>query len=135
MPVADLAPNGSIARGNSLRPNLLIFEILAKITKADIEWMSHAVDAAFEIQQEVDMLIVMRRFDGQEVGALFDGEAIKVQTKSLNHVRRYAVVGAPGWAELMIELMDKVLPVDAKTFNLEDEAAARAWVDRPPNPA
>ena len=130
----DIAPDRSIARTDGGRPDLLVFEILGKITEPDIEWMAGAVDAAFKAQGEIDMLLVMRRYDGAEVGALFDGEAIKVQFQSLVHVRRYAVVGAPAWARAMIELFDKVSPVDAKTFDIEDEAAARAWIERSTEP-
>lgn len=126
------APTGSIARAESPRPDLLVFEIAGRITEPDIEWMAHGVEAAFERLGQVDMLLIMRRYEGSDWGAVFDADMARVQAKSLRHVRRYAVVGAPGWARTMIEAFDKVMPVDAATFDLEDEAAARSWIDRPP---
>ena len=36
------------------------------------------------------------------IGAVFDLEAMKAQAQSTRHVRKYAVVGAPDWAEAMI---------------------------------
>jgi hypothetical protein len=123
------APQGSIRHQPSSRPDLLTFEIVAKITEADIEWMATEVDRAFQALGEVDMLLLMRNYDGAELGAIFDGKSLAVQAKSLRHVRRYAVVGAPAWARAMIEAFSPVSPITAKTFDLDREADARAWVD------
>lgn len=123
------APDRSIIRRDSSRDDLLIFEIGAKITKPDIEWMAAQADAAFDRLGEVDMLIVMSNYDGAELGAIFDGDALGVQARAARHVRRYAVVGAPAWAEAMINLFAPLTPVEEKTFSLADEPAARAWVD------
>ncbi len=46
------------------------------------------------------------------------------QLRSVRHVRKYAVVGAPAWARGMIEFSDFLSPVEAKTFDLADEADA-----------
>lgn len=129
------APDRSIVRRDSPRPDLLIFEIRDKITKPDIEWMAGDAEAAFDRLGEVDMLIVMSNYDGAELGAIFDGDALGVQARAARHVRRYAVVGAPAWAEAMINVMAPLTPVEEKTFALEDEAAARAWVDQGRRPA
>ena len=123
------SPEGSIARLDAPRPDLLAFEIRAKISKPDIEWMSEIVDDAFDRLGEVDMLLVMKHYDGTELGARFSGEAAAAQIRALGHVRRYAVVGAPAWASAMIELSGKVTPVETKTFELEEAAQAWAWVD------
>lgn len=131
MATTAAAPEGSIKQRQSPRPNLLAFEIGAKIPKADIEWMSEIVDKAFDAYDEIDMLLIMTNYEGTDLGTKFSGEAVAVQVRSLGHVRRYAVVGAPGWASAMIELSGKVSPVETKTFDLEDERTAWAWVDEP----
>jgi hypothetical protein len=123
------APDRSIVRRDSPRADLLIFEIRDKITKPDIEWMAAQADAAFDRLGEVDMLIVMSNYDGADLGAIFDGDSLGVQARAARHVRRYAVVGAPAWAEAMINLMAPLTPVEEKTFSLADEAVARRWVD------
>ena len=123
------APHGSIARRDSPRPDLLVFEIRAKIPKDDIEWMSAEVDRASDIQDEIDMLLIMTNFEGSDLAAKFSGEAAAVQMRSLGHVRKYAVVGAPTWAGALIELSGAVSPVETKTFQLGDEALAWRWVD------
>ncbi|MEJ1161161.1 STAS/SEC14 domain-containing protein [Prosthecomicrobium sp. N25] len=124
-----LAPDGSVAEAHSPRADLLVFEIRARITKPDMEWMARLVEEAFDRHEAVDMLVVMRNYQGADWGAVLDAEFAKAQARATNHVRRYAVVGAPAWARAMIEVADVFSPVDAKTFALEEEAEAWAWVN------
>ena len=123
------APDGSIASRDTSRPDLLAFEVKAKITKPDIEWMASIADEAMKAHGEIDMLIVMSNFEGTDLGAAFDSHALGVQTRSVAHIRRYAVVGAPLFARGMIEVSGAITPVKTKTFNLAEERDAWAWVD------
>lgn len=123
------APDGSIVRRNAPRQDLLAFEIVRKITKSDIEWMSSIVEQAMNSLDEIDMLIVMANYEGSDLGAMFDGHAMSVQTRSVAHIRRYAVVGAPMLARAMIAVSGAVTPVETGTFDLDDERAAWAWLD------
>jgi hypothetical protein len=56
------------------------------------------------------------------------------QARSIRHVHKYGVVGAPAWARAMIEFSDFLSPVDAKTFDLAEEAEAWAWIGAGPQP-
>lgn len=47
-------------------------------------------------------------------------------------MRRYAVVGAPHAAGRLIDAMAHVTPIDARTFEAGDVAAAWAFVDADP---
>lgn len=123
------APKASIAALPAMRPDLLAFEIRSKIEKEDIEWMARRVEEGFERFDTIDMMIVIPHYEGAELGAVFDAEALKAQMRSARHVRRYAVVGAPAWAEAMINLLSPLSPVEAKTFAAGEADAARRWVD------
>lgn len=123
------APDGSIVRRDSPRADLLAFEIREKITKPDIEWMATAADEAMNAHDEIDMLIVMANYEGSDLGATFDSHAMSVQTRSLAHVRRYAVVGAPLFARAMIAVSGAVTPVETKTFDFGEEKHAWAWLE------
>ncbi len=112
----------------SPRPTLLVFDIIAKIAKTDIEAMADAVDTAFDAYDKIDMLLIFSDFEGMDAGALFDPEALGAQFRSIRHVRKYGVVGAPGLARAMIEISDALSPVEAKTFDLAREAEAWAWI-------
>jgi hypothetical protein len=125
------APQGTIRRTAAPRPDLLSFEVLGHVPAEDMAWMARQVDDAFAVMQRVDMLIVMRGFEGADAGALVDPAVVKVQLRSLGKVRRYAVVGAPAWARTMIEAFDHVIPVDARTFDPAEEIAAREWLEAP----
>jgi hypothetical protein len=121
--------SAAIHRLESPRPTLLAFEIRGKIAKPDIEAMAHQIDQAFDAYDRIDILLIMAPFEGMDAAAAFDGEALAAQARSLRHVRKYAVVGAPAWARAMIEVSDKLSPVEAKTFGLEEAAEAWAWVE------
>ena len=126
----DAGPDASVARRMSPRADLLAFEVRDKITKGDIEWMASIVDGAMRAHDKIDMLIIMSHFQGAEFGATFDGYAIGVEARSVAHIRRYVVVGAPAFVKAMINLSGLILPVETKTFELEEEQAAWAWVSR-----
>jgi hypothetical protein len=119
----------AIKRRESPRPTLIVFEISAKIAKADIEAMAQQIDAAFDAYDKIDILLIMTDFEGMDAGAAFDREALGAQARSIRHVRKYGVVGAPAWARAMIEVSDFLSPVDAKTFDLAEEAEAWAWIE------
>ena len=64
------------------------------------------------------------------LAARFDGYAASVKARSVAHIRRYVVVGAPTFAKAMINLSGLVLPVETKTFDLTQEAEAWAWLEQ-----
>jgi hypothetical protein len=119
----------AIRRRPNPRPTLLVFEIAGKISKSDIEDMATQIDQAFDTLDRVDLLLIMTDFEGMDTDAVFDREALATQVRSLRHVRKYGVVGAPGWARAMIEFSDVLTPVEAKTFDLAQEAEAWAWIE------
>jgi hypothetical protein len=110
------------------RPDLFAFEVSGRIRKVDIEHMALILTDAFDKLDEVDILIVMRHWEGIDADAVFDWASIKAQARANRHVRKYAVVGAPAWAEAMIGMFSPLTPVEEKTFDLSAEGAAWAWV-------
>lgn len=113
------------------RPDLLIFEVDARIHTADMAWMGATVSQAMEAFDRIDILLLIRRFEGATPGALFEPTALKAEAASILGVRRYVVVGAPAWAEAAITLGGWLSPVESKTFDADEEIQARAWIDRP----
>ncbi len=126
---ADGGESPAIRMRPQPRPTLLAFDITGKISKADIERMARQVEQAFDAHGHIDILLLMRDFEGMDAGAVFDREAAAAQVRSVRHVRKYGVVGAPGWARTMIELSDFLSPVHAKTFDLTQEDAAWDWIN------
>ncbi|MCJ2085480.1 STAS/SEC14 domain-containing protein [Methylobacterium sp. E-005] len=131
----NAAPDGSVAQRQSPRPDLLAFEIKDKVTKDDIEWMSAITDEVMKLHDKIDMLIIMSNYEGSELAASFDSYANSVKARSVAHINRYVVVGAPTLAKAMINLSGLVLPVESKTFDLKDEAAAWDYLAQKPSAA
>ena len=63
---------------------------------------------------------------------MLDGDVITSRFRALRHVSRYAVIGAPANAAKMINLMDKVIPVEAKAFDTEQTVEAWNFVGASP---
>jgi hypothetical protein len=118
----------SIAQLLTTRPDLFAFEVRGRIHEADIEAMAHTLESAFDRLGTVDILIVMRQWEGLDMSAAFDGDALKVQGRAAAHVRKYGVVGAPLWAKAMINLFAPLTPVEERTFDLAEEEQAWAWI-------
>jgi SpoIIAA-like len=112
------------------RPDLVIFEIDGMLDVADMKRMAQTVQAAFDQQLRIDLMIVMTNFDGVSPAAILQADAVEVAVRSLAKVRRYCVVGAPAWARTLIEVLKWTTPVQEKTFSLEELAEARAWIDQ-----
>lgn len=124
----NAAPDGSVIQRDAPRADLIAFEIKDKITKPDIEWMSSITDKAMQAHGKIDMLLIMSNYEGSDLGAKFDGYANEVKVRSVAHIRKYVVVGAPTFARAMIKLSGTVIPVETKTFDLAEEAAAWAYL-------
>ncbi|RZK93612.1 MAG: STAS/SEC14 domain-containing protein, partial [Methylobacterium sp.] len=97
----NAAPDGSIIQRESPRADLLAFEIRDRITEPDIEWMSSIADRAMKTVDRFDMLLIMSNYEGSDLGARFDGYASQVMARSVAHIRKYVVVGAPLFARAM----------------------------------
>jgi hypothetical protein len=118
----------SIRQLGTTRPDLFAFEVNGRIHAPDIEAMAGIIDRAFKSHAEIDIIIVIRNWQGIDLGAAFDQQALSVQARANSHVRKYAVAGAPGWAEAMIKLFSPLTAVEEKTFDLAEEDEAWAWV-------
>ena len=110
--------------------NTYAFRILGEVTEEDMSSMSELMLAAFEANDEVDMLLSFKSDEGSEFGASLSTETVKARFMSLSKVRNYVVAGAPRVARGMIEAFDHVIPVDARTF--DSEAEAIAWLRTQP---
>jgi hypothetical protein len=122
----------SITQITTSRPDLFAFEVKGRIHQDDIEWMARILQAAFDSLGEVDIIIVMKEWEGIDPSAAFDPQSLWAQARANAHVRHYAVVGAPGWAKAMINVLSPLTPVKEKTFDLPREAEAWRWVDGAP---
>ena len=113
-------------------PATYAFEIKGKVRSQDMETMADMMNEAFDAHDKVNMLLVFTDYDGSEMGAGYDWSSIKSRFRSLANVDKYVAVGAPDAASGMIEMMGKVMPVEARTFDLAELDAAWAYVGARP---
>ncbi len=104
------------------------FEVSGHVSDDDAEALAEYMNDAFDRHEKVNMLMKLDGYTGSDMDAIFDGEVIESRWRSLFNVEKYAVVGAPDGASKMIAFMDKILPVDAKSFASHEEAMAWEFV-------
>ena len=115
-------------------PRTYAFRIFDEVKQDDMEAMSSRMNDAFDRDDgKVDMLLVFETNKTSEMGAGWSSEAMKAQGRSLSNVRNYVVANAPGQAGGIVESMGKVMPVEAKSFETEEEAME--WLKTQPRAA
>ena len=115
----------SISEIRSLDGTVFAFKIDGHIDDDESEALAEYMNDAFDKHDSVCMLMDLTAYDGSDWDSLFDWEVIKSRVRSLGKVEKYAVIGASKNASKMIELFDRVLPVEAKSFDAAD--ADKAW--------
>ncbi len=103
------------------REGVFAFHIMGEVSAEDMSAMAEYMNEQFDRHDKVSMLLIFDRYGGAESGASLDWGVIKSRVRSLTNVDKYAVVGAPEKAASMIETMDGIMPVDARTFETEAE--------------
>ncbi len=130
--LSDLPNSGAIRSIPTTEESVFAFRITGQVEQQDVHEMAQKVNLAFDRFDEVGMLLIFDDFEGQDAGAIFDGETLKAEFRSLSKVQNYAVVGAPDAAASMIDFMDNLIPADARSFEPEEEATAWAFVGARP---
>lgn len=121
---------GPIQQIQTTSPTAYAFRITGHVDDDASEALAKFMLEAFDRHEEkVDMLLDMTAFTGSDWDAMFDGDVIASRFRSLSEVRRYAVVGAPEKAAKMIGWMDRIIPVEAKAFDVSENAQAWAFID------
>ncbi len=125
-------PAQTIRRIPTTDPATFAFEIDGEVTSEEMEAMADLMNAAFDTHDKVNMMLIFRDYEGSELGAGFQWSSIRSRFRALTHVDKYVVVGAPDAAETMIDTMGKLIPVEAKTFDLAEVDAAWTFVGARP---
>lgn len=122
----------SVVRIPTDRDDLYAFEIHGEVQSDDMQDMAEMMNDAFDEHDKVDMLLMFKPYDGAETGATFDTEVLESRFRALSNVNKYVVVGAPERANSILNFMDKLIPVDAATFEPHEAHAAWSYVDAKP---
>ncbi|MBC8717145.1 MULTISPECIES: STAS/SEC14 domain-containing protein [Brucella/Ochrobactrum group] len=114
------------------REDVFAFAIEGHLDEAALENLYGLLDAAYEGHEEIDLLIRLTGYEGVDWGSAFSESMLSMRAKSLQHLRRYAIVGGPLWIQASVTLMQPFLSIEMKTFEPEDEPKAWEWLSAEP---
>jgi hypothetical protein len=111
------------------RANLVAYLIDGHMTSDDITSVYTELLAIYKQHEKIDLLVKFENFDGFDWSAIFTDTTYAAKTQSLDHIRRYAIVGAPGWMSTIATAFDPFFSLELKSFELDEEEKAWAWLD------
>ncbi len=76
-------------------PSVYAFRIEGGATADEMAAMADVMNAAFDRDEKVNMLLILRHFGAADAASGLALRSLYSQIRSLSHVERYAVVGAP----------------------------------------
>ena len=120
--------HGPITEIATSNPKVHAFRIVGHMDDDASEALAKHMNSVFDREGKVNMLLDLSAFTGSDWDNILDGDVITSRFRSLRHVERYAVVGAPDAAAKMIGLMDHIIPVKAQAFDGADINEAWAFV-------
>lgn len=123
---------GPISEIPTNAPNVYALRIAGHVDDDASEALAEYMNDVFDKGGKVSMLLDLSAMTGSDWDALLDGDVIESRLRALKHVEKYAVIGAPDRAATMIGIFDKLIPVDARAFKVDDVSQAWAFVGAQP---
>jgi hypothetical protein len=130
-----MEPPVAIRRLDTDREDVFAFELVGRIAASDIENIYGLIEGACALHDKVDMLVRIRDYDGIDWEAAMKDFSLLGKTHALKHIRRYAVVGGPGWMGPMINVFKPFFSIEMKHFDAAEEREAWKWIDAREIPA
>ncbi|MGN6464151.1 MAG: STAS/SEC14 domain-containing protein [Rhizobiaceae bacterium] len=118
----------AIRRLDTDREDVFAFDIVGHITAADVENIYGLLEGAYAIHDEIDMLVRIKDYDGVDWDAAMRDFGLLGKTHALKHIRKYAVVGGPGWVGPMISVFKPFFSISMKHFAADKETEAWRWI-------
>jgi len=106
---------------------LLVFEIDGKLTEDGVDQVFTAFDRAVETHGKINLMVRVKDYEGFDFGLLADRDFMTSKFGAIGKVGRYAIIGAPGWMRAMVQGMGPLIPIEMRTFDASEDAAAHDW--------
>ncbi len=114
------------------RDDVIAFAVEGHLNDASLENLYGLLDAAYETHDEIDLLIRLTGYEGVDWGAAFSESMLSMRSKSLKHLRRYAIVGGPLWIQASMTLMQPFISIEMRAFEDDEENEAWEWLAAKP---
>jgi hypothetical protein len=119
----------AIRRINTDREDLCALEIVGHFSAADLENAYGLLEGAYIVHEKIDLLVRVTHYEGFDWSSAFTETTIRGKTQALQHIRKYALVGGPGWLRTMMGIFGPLFSsIETRHFDMADEAAAWEWV-------
>ncbi len=129
-----LFSHGPIQQIATTSVDIYAFQVNGHMDDDAAEAMARFMNGVFDrAEGKVSMLLDLSGFTGSDWDTMLDGDVIESRFRALSKVDKYAVIGAPDLAARMIEVMDKIIPVDGRAFNASETDAAWQFVGARPD--
>lgn len=113
-------------------PSVYAFHIDGDLSPDELAAVAELLDVAFELYEAINVLFLLNDFSIMDAVSSLSFKTLVTQARSVAHITRYAVVGAPAAASAMIEISEKAMPVEAKAFKPAETDAAWRFVGARP---
>lgn len=120
----------SISKISHADPTLIAFAFSGSLSRDDVNAMADSLNHAFDATEDAKVLLDFRALLNIDADAMASLQATKAQVRSLGNVARYAVIDPPDTAGRMIEVFDKLIPIDARVFAADQSESAWRFVER-----
>lgn len=114
------------------REDAYAFELVGHITAADMENLYGLLEGAYEVHDKIDVLVILRGYEGFDWQAAFKEQTMIGKTHALQHIRKYAFAGGPGWMSAMASLFRPFFSMEMKHFDADEIDQAWAWIGARP---
>lgn len=111
------------------RPDLYAYEVAGHLTADDVRAVYAEMIEAYDRHDQVDVLLRLTDYDGIDWSAAFTDTTYAAKTRSLKHIRRYAIVGGPAWIRAMVGVFSPLVHPQMRTFAPDEEAEAWRWIE------
>ena len=114
------------------RGDLYIFEVTGHMNAEDVRRVYATLNDAYDKLGTIDLMVKLTDYEGFDWKAAFADTTYTAKTRSLKHIRRYAVVGGPAWIRSLIDVFDPFFHVEMQTFETGQDDEALAWLNEKP---
>lgn len=109
-------------------PKIIGYEIDGTMTREDVHKIVEPLEKAFKSNNKIDLFVRMRNYAGFDPTILTESSFMSMKLSAINHIRRYAVVGAKDWMKNAAGFFASMLPIEMKFFDASQEKEAWAWL-------
>ena len=128
----DLEPPPAVRQIETDRDDVLAIDIVGRVRSSDIENAYGLLQAACQLHDRIDLLVRFSGYEGCDWEAAFNRTTMRGKLAIMRHVRRYAVVGAPGWIRIALLLSRPLVRFRLRHFDLQAQESAWRWIEARP---